>query len=99
MKYRLLFITRHQEFALRLSQMLQALPFVVEHVPTLQQARALLELNNYDAIVTEAEFADGTWLDVLHLVREIPDELKVIVTGEQADNHCRAEAMNFGAYD
>ena len=99
MKSRLLCITRHQECSLRLSEILHALPFVVEHAATLQHARALLELNKYDAIVTEVALTDGTWLDVLHLVRESPDELRVIVTDERADNHFRAEAMNFGAYD
>ena len=82
-----------------LSRMLQPLPVVVKHAETLQQARAKLQQEDYDVILTEAALPDGRWLDVLHLVRERSRHVDVIVTDPQADAHFWAEALNLGAYD
>ena len=83
----------------RLSRMLHALPLAVEHVGSLQQARTLLQLGEYDVILTEAELPDGKWLDVLDLAREVAHGVEVIVTDPQADARFWAEALNLGAYD
>ncbi|MDE3168319.1 MAG: response regulator [Acidobacteriota bacterium] len=69
------------------------------YVETLQQARAKLRQEGYDVILTEAALPDGRWLDVLHLARENPHEVEVIVTDPQADARFWAEALNLGAYD
>jgi two-component system response regulator PilR (NtrC family) len=79
--------------------MLHALPLAIEHVGTLEDARDRLNRNDYDVILTEAALPDGRWLDVLHLAREYPRELEVIVTDPQADARLWAEALNLGAYD
>ena len=50
-------------------------------------------------ILTEAALPDGNWLDVLHLTRETPHEIQVIVTDPHADARFWAEALNLGAYD
>lgn len=99
MRSRILCISGHQEDARQLSQMLQALPLVVDHVGTLQLARAQLRKQDYDVVLTEAALPDGNWLDVLHLVRETPREMKVVVTDPRGDVNFWAEALNLGAYD
>ena len=99
MRSRILFISGRQEDALHLSQMLQTLPLMLEHVPSIDHARARLNQSDYDVILTEADLPDGKWLDVLHLVRECPREPEVIVTDPQADARFWAEALNLGAYD
>jgi len=99
MRSRILCISGHLEDARQLSQMLQALPLVVDHVGTLLLARAQLRKQDYDVVLTEATLPDGNWLDVLHLVRETPREIKVVVTDPQADAHLWAQALNLGAYD
>jgi len=99
MRSRILFLSGHREDAPRLSQMLHALPLVLDHAETLDQARAKLQEHVYEVVLTEAKLADGQWLDVLHLVREQPRHLEVIVTDPQADAHFWAEALNLGAYD
>ncbi len=99
MRSRILFISGHREDALRLSQMLRALPMALDHVDTLEQARAKLRKQSYNVILTEAALPDGNWLDVLHLTRETPHEVEVIVTDPQADARFWAEALNLGAYD
>jgi two-component system response regulator PilR (NtrC family) len=99
MRSRILFLSGRQEDARRLSQMLQALPLSVEHGDSLKQARNKLREEDYDVILTEASLPDGNWLDVLHLTRETPREVDVIVTDPQADAGFWAEALNLGAYD
>ena len=96
---RILFISGRLEDARHLSQMLHALPLKLEHVATLRQARNHIKRQEYDLILTEASFSDGNWLDVLHLTRESPKEIEVIVTDPLADAHFWAEALNLGAYD
>ncbi|HYW41823.1 MAG TPA: response regulator [Bryobacteraceae bacterium] len=99
MRSRILFLSGHREDALRLSQMLRALPLVLDHVGTVAQARTRLRQSEYDVILTESVLPDGTWLDVLHLTRETPREAEVIVTDAQADARFWAEVLNMGAYD
>ncbi|MBZ5623403.1 MAG: response regulator [Acidobacteriia bacterium] len=99
MRSRILFISGHRDDARNLSQMLQSLPLILDQVGTLYHARTKLQQEDYDVILTEAALADGNWLDVLHLARESPRELEVIVTDPHADARLWAEALNLGAYD
>ena len=99
MRSRILFVSGRPSDARRLSRMLESLPVLLEHAPTLQQARTRLYEDGYDVILTEAALPDGRWLDVLHLAREYPKQVEVIVTDPQADAHFWAEALNLGAYD
>ena len=99
MRSRILFISGHPDDARHISRMLQPLPVALDHAGTLGQARIQLSLSTYDVILTEASLPDGEWLDVLHLVRESPRELEVIVTDPQADARFWSKALNLGAYD
>lgn len=99
MRSQILFISGRPADARNLSRMLQPLPLVIKHAETLQQARANLQQDEYDVILTEAALPDGRWLDVLNLVRENAKHVDVIVTDPQADAHFWAEALNLGAYD
>ena len=99
MRSRILCISGHEDGARQLSQMLHTLPMVLDHVESLRQARAQLQREDYDLVLTEARLSDGDWLDVLHLVREHPRDLGVVVTDPQADARFWAEALNMGAYD
>jgi DNA-binding NtrC family response regulator len=99
MRSRILFISGHREDARNLSQMLQSLPLVLDHVGSLLHARTMLRQEDYDVILTEATFPDGCWIDVLHLARESPRELEVIVTDPHADARLWAETLNLGVYD
>jgi len=99
MRSRILFLSGHCEDALRLSQMLRALPVVLDHAGSVEQARERLRQDEFNVILTEANLPDGNWLDVLHLTRESPREVEVIVTDTHADAHFWSEALNLGAYD
>jgi DNA-binding NtrC family response regulator len=99
MKSRILFLSGHRDDAREISQMLQPLPMAIDHAGSLQQARAQLRKDDYDVLLTEAALPDGSWLDALHLARECPQDLQVIVTDPHADARLWSEALNLGAYD
>ena len=99
MQSRILFVSGHPEDAQQLSGMLHPLPVVVDHVQSVRHARSQLLQELYDVVLTEAALPDGKWLDVLHLVREHPRQLAVIVTAPHADDKLWAEVLNLGAYD
>ncbi len=99
MRSRILFLSGRQDDARRLTQMLQSLPLAIDHAESLQQARAQLRRNDYQVVLTEATLPDGNWLDALHLARECPRPLEVIVTDAQADARFWSEVLNLGAYD
>jgi two-component system, NtrC family, response regulator PilR len=99
MKSQVLCICGNRDDGRKLAKMLDTLPVVLEHARTLAQARSRLRNNNFDVVLTDSAFPGGTWLDVLHLVREVPFEIRVIVTDPQADARFWAEALNLGAYD
>jgi len=79
--------------------MLSSLPVPMEHVADLQRARATIQADPYQVILTEATLPDGTWRDVLDMVRVVKPAPAVIVTDPSADAHFWAEALNLGAYD
>jgi two-component system response regulator PilR (NtrC family) len=99
MRSRILLISRRPEDGRRLSGMLHDLPLDVVQAGTLQQARTKLQQEEYDVILTEAELPDGGWLNVLHLAREAPQAVEVIVTDPQADTRLWSQVLNLGAYD
>ena len=99
MRSRILFISGRQEDARELMQMLHSLPLVVDHAGNLRQARVQLQGSDYDVVLTEAALPDGNWLDVLHLVRETPQEPQVVVTDAHADATLWSRALNLGAFD
>ncbi len=99
MRSRILFVSGHPEDARRLAPMLRALPLDMEQVETLEQARNELQQGEYEIILTEAVLPDGGWLDALHLARQHPRDINVIVTDAQADARFWAEVLNLGAYD
>jgi len=99
MRSRILFISGRPEDALRLAQIVQTLPFWMDHVETIRQARTEMQERRYNVILTAATVSDGNWLDVLHLTRESPDQIEVIVTDPHADAQFWAQVLNLGAYD
>ena len=99
MRSRILCISGHPDDARKLSEMLHALPLILEQADSVRQARTQLKLEDYDAVLTQASLPDGNWLDVLHLVRENPRRMAVIVTDANADPRLWAEVINLGAYD
>jgi DNA-binding NtrC family response regulator len=100
MRSRVLYISAGgYEFAHELARLLNEVPsFIHDHVETLQQAKARLRSETYDVIITDADLTDGTWLNVMHMIRESVIEPKVILTDPSADDELRAKALSCGVY-
>jgi DNA-binding NtrC family response regulator len=79
--------------------MLGSLPVPLEHVADLRHARATIQAEPYQVILTEAILPDGTWRDVVDMARRLTPGPAVIVTDASADARFWAEALNLGAYD
>ncbi|HUI81426.1 MAG TPA: response regulator [Bryobacteraceae bacterium] len=99
MRSRILCISGHPDDARKLSEMLHALPLILDQAGSVREGRAQLQQQAYDAVLTDATLPDGNWLDVLHLVRESPRDMAVIVTDPHADMRLWAEVLNLGAHD
>ena len=99
MRSRILVLSGRRDEARLLTQMLHDLPLTLEVAENVEQARAKLPRDDYQAVLTEASLPDGDWLDVLHLIRECPHEANVVVTSPQADAALWAHALNLGVYD
>ena len=99
MRTGVLFVSPHREDATVLSRMLGSLPVPLEHVADLQHARATIQVEPYQVILTEAILSDGTWRDVVDLARRVTPPPAVIVTDASADARFWAEVLNLGAYD
>ena len=99
MRSRILFISGRLDDARRISQMLEPLRVELDHAQDLRQARAKLQQDEYEVVLTEAALPDGTWLDVLHLARAHPVDLEVVVTDPLADARLWSDVLNLGAFD
>ncbi len=99
MRSRILYVSGRQSDVRLLSEMLHELPLTLDSAKSVQGLRAKLLQNDYQAILTDAVLEDGTWLDVLHIVRDCPDDVQVIVTSALADASLWAETLNLGVYD
>lgn len=99
MKSLILFISGRQDDARELSQIVRDLPLRVHCVESLRQARTWLPKHDYQVVLTAGLLSDGNWLDVMHMVRDDPRDLPVIVTDPQADARFWSEALNLGAFD
>lgn len=95
----ILFVSPRREDATLLSRMLGSLSVSIEYVADLKQASVKMQTRSYAVVLTEANLADGTWLDVLDLARRVAPNSEVIVTDREADARFWAEALNLGAYD
>lgn len=66
---------------------------------TLQQARRGLRRGNHALVLCEAELPDGTYQDVMTLLRQKLDQVRVIVLAEQYSEDSYRQAIELGAFD
>lgn len=99
MRQGVLFVSPRREDATVLSHMLRSVSTSLHHVDDLHQARAIMQGEPYQVVLTEANLPDGTWRDVLELAQKTKPASEVIVTDASADARFWAEALNLGAYD
>ena len=66
---------------------------------TLQEARRGLRRGNHALVLCEAELPDGTYQDVMTLLKHKLDQIRVIVLAESHSEDCYRQAIELGAFD
>ncbi|KPK37519.1 MAG: hypothetical protein AMJ65_14365 [Phycisphaerae bacterium SG8_4] len=97
MKYRLLLIEddKLDQMAFERFVKKEKLPYDYMIAGSVSEAKSLLESCQFDVIISDYSLGDGTALDILNLVKDIP----VILTTAAADEHVAVETWKAGAYD
>ena len=66
---------------------------------SLPSAVAVMRRREIGVVICERDLSQGTWIDLLEELRQLPDPPTLIVTSRLADERLWAEALNLGAYD
>jgi DNA-binding NtrC family response regulator len=66
---------------------------------TLQEARRGLRRGNHALVLCEAELLDGTYQDVMTLLKHKLEQIRVVVLSESPSENCYTHAMEMGAFD
>lgn len=65
----------------------------------LKSAWRLLRTQRFPLVLCECDLRQGTWRELLDLLKLLPEPPFLIVTSRAADERLWAEALNLGAYD
>jgi len=65
----------------------------------LKSAWRLLRTHRFPLVLCECDLRQGTWRELLDLLKLLPEPPFLIVTSRAADERLWAEALNLGAYD
>ena len=65
----------------------------------LRSAWRLLRTHRFPLVLCECDLRQGTWRELLDLLKLLPEPPFLIVTSRAADERLWAEALNLGAYD
>ena len=71
----------------------------IHRAGSVQEADALLERTRCRVLLSETEFAGGTWADVLRMVQRQHPETAVVVALSRFDGRTWVEALELGCYD
>lgn len=66
---------------------------------TLQEARRGLRRGKHALVLCETELPDGTYQDVMKLLRPRLDQISVIVLSDSHSENCYSQAIEMGAFD
>lgn len=73
--------------------------WTLHEVSCFREALLLLRRRPVDLIITERDLEDGSWRDVLDVLKGIPACPALIVTSRFADEYLWAEVLNEGGFD
>jgi DNA-binding NtrC family response regulator len=66
---------------------------------TVQEARRILRRGKHALVICEAKLPDGTYQDVMQLLKHKLDQIRVIVLSESHLENCYDQAIEMGAFD
>lgn len=98
-KFSLLVVSPHKDDRTSVSKILQNPCWRIDQAATLQDARKRLEHQGASVILCERDLPDGSWKDLLPLLRELPGIASVVVISRHANDDLWSEVLSSGGYD
>ncbi|MDQ6964397.1 MAG: sigma-54 dependent transcriptional regulator [Mariprofundales bacterium] len=95
----LLLIERDSTIRQKLVEEMQQQEIYVTALSTVLQAKESLEQNSFDAAMINSELADGSGIDLLHLLRKQYPAMHCIICSEDTDPELPVAALRAGAVD
>jgi DNA-binding response OmpR family regulator len=96
---RLLLVEDNERFAALLKQGLAAAGFVVDVLPTAEDATAALRANRFEVVVLDLGLPDADGLEVLHEMRRRQDATPVLILTARGSLKDRVTGLQSGADD
>ncbi len=99
MRNGVLFISPSASDAAAVTEMLSSINIHCDNVGNLRKARQKMEAETFGAVLTDSSLPDGTWKDVVKMVRNAKRSSAVVVSDRLADADFWVDALELGAYD
>jgi DNA-binding response OmpR family regulator len=96
---RLLIVEDNEKLAALMAKLLAENLYSVDTVATADEARAALEIVDYDLILLDLSLPDGDGSEILHSLRRRGQATRILVATARADVIQRIETLNDGADD
>ncbi len=96
---RLLLIEDNERFSALLKRGLTSAGFVVDVLPTAEEARTALSANRFEIVVLDLGLPDGDGLDVLNEMRRVHDATPVLILTARGSLKDRVNGLGSGADD
>lgn len=95
----LLTVSHDQSDCASLRILLSSGNWTIEGARSCADAFRILKHAPPTVVACERDLPDGTWKDLMHLLRSLDDAPPVIVLSKHADEALWAEVLNLGGYD
>lgn len=96
---RLLVVEDNQKLAKLMTGLLAENMFAVDTVSSVEEARAAVEVVDYDLILLDLSLPDGDGVEILRSLRRAGKATRILVVTARADVVQRVDALNDGADD
>jgi len=96
---RLLIVEDNEKLAALMAKLLAENLYSVDTVETVDEARAAIEVVDYDLILLDLSLPDGDGSEILRSLRSAGQATRILVATARADVVQRVETLNDGADD
>jgi DNA-binding response OmpR family regulator len=98
-KFSLLVVSPHKDDCMSVSKILQNPCWRIDQASCLDEARKRLQYQGASVILCERDLPDGSWKDLLPVLRELPGVASVVVISRHANDDLWSDVLSSGGYD
>src|SRR5882757_4704846 len=98
-KFSLLVVSPYKDDRTSVSKILQNPCWRIDQASSLEEARKRLQHQAASVIMCERDLPDGSWKDLLPVLRELPDVASVVVISRHANDDLWSDVLSNGGYD